>query len=250
MAEKPDRDTLTASVKQVAKQHGAALVGVAPVERFDPMPPLYDAAPKGHHPKDFLPEARSVISIAQPILNPVMDTPGVLATREIEMIPEHVKYPYFETLYNRVGHVVHDCMLEFIGQMVGQHLLAHGYQTMIFPTTGLHPRVDGLSETQIWEGPPSELLVMAISAVVCIIIAHTALYAALREVKAVVSTTLMQLTPVVTIACSAVVYGDRLSPMQMLGGAAVLTGAWLAAMAQARLARKSRDIPGPELAQG
>ncbi|MGD8239036.1 MAG: hypothetical protein PVH68_10820 [Armatimonadota bacterium] len=147
---------LTESVKDIAKQHGAALVGVAPVERFDPMPPLHDAVPKGHHPRDFLPEARCVISIAQPILNPVMDAPAVLANREMEMIPPHVKYPYLETLYNRVGHVVHDYMLEFIAQAVGQHLLGHGYEAMIFPTTGLHPGVDGLSDTEIWEGPPSD----------------------------------------------------------------------------------------------
>ena len=146
-----DMDKLTESVKQVAKLHGAALVGVAPVERFDPVAPLYDSVPKGHHPRDFVPEARSVISVAMPILNPVMDAPAFLVDREMEMIPDNVKYPYMETLYNRVGHVVHDYMLEFIGQMVGQHLLSYGYQAMIFPTTGLHPSVSGLTDKQIWE---------------------------------------------------------------------------------------------------
>jgi epoxyqueuosine reductase QueG len=153
---KRDMDKLTASVKEVAKRQGAALVGVASIERYDPVPPLYDAPPKGHHPRDFLPEARSVISIAQPILGPVMDAPAVLATREMEMIPPQVKYPYLEMLYNRVGHVVHDYMLEFIGQVVGQFLLGQGYQAMIFPTTGLHPRVEGLTDIEIWEGPSRE----------------------------------------------------------------------------------------------
>jgi ferredoxin len=90
------------------------------------------------------------------VLNPALDTPAFLADREMEMIPDHAKYPYLEMFYNRVAHVVHDYMLEFVGQMVGQHLLAHGYQTMIFPTTGLHPRVDNLTDEQTWEGPPSE----------------------------------------------------------------------------------------------
>jgi ferredoxin len=67
------------------------------------------------------------------------------------MIPEHVRYPYYEVLYNRVGHVVHDFMLEFIGQMVGQLLMSHGYATMIFPTTGLHPHVEGMTDVEIWE---------------------------------------------------------------------------------------------------
>ena len=144
-------EKLTESVKQVAKQQGAVLVGVAPVERFDPMPPVNDAVPRGHHPRDFVPEARSVISIAMPILNPVMDAPACLVDKEMEMIPDNAKYPYLEMLYNRVGHAVHDYMLEFIGQIVGQHLLSHGYQAMIFPTTGLHPSVSGLTDKQIWE---------------------------------------------------------------------------------------------------
>jgi epoxyqueuosine reductase len=154
MAAKRDMAKFTTEVKQVAVRQGAMLVGIAPVQRFDPMPPLYDAAPRGHHPRDLLPEARSVISIAQPILNPVMDAPAILADVDMEMIPPHVKYEYLEQLYNRVGHVVHDYMLEFIGQIVGQHLLSHGYQAMIFPTTGLHPHVEGMTDIEIWEGPP------------------------------------------------------------------------------------------------
>ncbi len=151
MSSKQDADKLTESVKEIAKRQGAMLVGIAPVERFDPIPPLYDAVPEGHHPRDFLPEARSVISVAMPILNPVMDAPAFLVDRELEMIPPIVKYPYMEVLYNRVGHVVHDNMLEFIGQIVGQYLLTQGYQAMIFPTTGLHPSVSGLTDVQIWE---------------------------------------------------------------------------------------------------
>jgi epoxyqueuosine reductase QueG len=155
MAQTVDMEELTLQVKEVARRQGAALVGVAPVERFEPQPPVGDQAPRGHHPQDFLPEARAVISVAQPVLNPAMDAPAMLADRELEMIPEHARFPYLEAFYNRVAHVVHDYMLEFVGQIVGQHLLARGYQAMIFPTTGLHPRVDGLSDEETWEGPPS-----------------------------------------------------------------------------------------------
>ncbi|UCH35219.1 MAG: epoxyqueuosine reductase [Armatimonadota bacterium] len=156
MAQASEVIELAAAIKQLAGQHGAALVGIAPVERFDPLPPLHDAAPGGSDPRDFLPEARSVISIAQPILNPVMDAPAVLADRELAMIPPHAKRPYLEALYGRVGHFVHDVMLESIGQVVGQYLLSQGYDAMIFPTTGLHPRVEGLTEQEIWEGPSRE----------------------------------------------------------------------------------------------
>ncbi|MBN1671042.1 MAG: epoxyqueuosine reductase [Kiritimatiellae bacterium] len=145
---------LTQEVKDLAKRHGAALVGVAGVDRFDPMPPLHDAAPPGHHPRDFIPGARSVISIAQPILSGVMDAPAVLAEADLPMIPPHVRRPYFDRIYGRVGHFVQDCMLEFVGQIVGQYLMSRGYQAMIFPTTGVHPSLPGLTDGEIWGGPP------------------------------------------------------------------------------------------------
>ncbi len=152
MTEPSSSEELTCRVKEVTKDHGAALVGVASVDRFEPRPPLGDTPPEGHRPRDFLPGARSVVSIAQPILGPVLDAPAVLAERELPMIPEHAKYPYMELLYNRVGHALHDVMLELIAQVIGQLLLRSGYRTMIFPTTGIHPRVEGMSDKEIWEG--------------------------------------------------------------------------------------------------
>jgi len=47
---------LTEKVKDFVKKKGATLVGVAAIERFS-------RAPKGHRPRDFLPNAKSVISI-------------------------------------------------------------------------------------------------------------------------------------------------------------------------------------------
>lgn len=144
---------LTQAVKEVAKQYGAALVGVASIDRYDPMPPVFDAAPKGQHPRDFVPEARAVVSFAMPILSPVLNAPAALATQEMAMIPDHAKYEYLELCYDRVGHELHDYRLELIGQMIGQFLLPEGYETMVFPTTGMHPHVPGKSDLEIWEGP-------------------------------------------------------------------------------------------------
>lgn len=143
---------LTREVKEVAIRQGAALVGVANVERFDPMPPNYDAAPQGHHPRDFLPETRSVICIAQPILDGVLDAPARLNEQTLAMVPAHIRSAFMDSFYNRVGHALHDVMLEMIAQVVGQHLMARGYQAMIFPTTGLHPGLDGWTEDEIWHG--------------------------------------------------------------------------------------------------
>jgi epoxyqueuosine reductase QueG len=149
-----DRTELTRAVKSVARERGAALVGVAPVERFDPMPPVHDAAPKGQHPRDFVPGARSVVSFAMPILGPVLDAPAVLAESELEAVPKDARRHYFDVVYGRVGHVLHDYHLELIGQMIGQFLLAQGYQTMIFPTTGVHPRIGEKTKAEIWADAP------------------------------------------------------------------------------------------------
>jgi len=88
--------------------------------------------------------------------------------------------------------------------------------------------------SDLWHQPPIGILVMVLTALLSIVLAHGCYYAALREVKAVVSTSILQLTPVITCILSALVYGDRLTPLQIAGGAAVIGGAWLAALAQAR----------------
>ncbi len=152
----PSPEDFTREVKDVARRAGAALVGVANVERFDAMPPLRDAVPSGHHPSDFLPGTRSVISIAMPILDGVLDGPARMNERPMEMIPDHIKPAFMDTVYSRVGHTLHDFMLEFIGQAVGQHLMAGGYQAMIFPTTGVHPQLVGWPEKEIWHGRPGQ----------------------------------------------------------------------------------------------
>jgi ferredoxin len=95
-------------------------------------------------------------------MNPVKDSPAALLDEEVELVPPDVKQAYLETLYHVMGHRVQDYALEFIGQIVGQHLLVEGFDAMIFPTAGIHPRVDrgsgtsseeGLTERQIWNGP-------------------------------------------------------------------------------------------------
>ena len=155
----PDSDKLTQEVKALARQFGAVLVGVASIDRFDPKPPYHDRAPRGFHPRDYVPEARSVISVAQPILPAVINAPAALADEDLEMVPPDIKYPYLEMLYQIPGHRVQDYMLEQIGQVVGQRLMAEGFDSMFFPTPGIHPRPDPplvLTERQIWEGPSKQ----------------------------------------------------------------------------------------------
>ena len=154
-----EMDELTKSVKQSALAAGAVLVGIAPIERFDPMPPYFDEVPPGHGPRDFVPDAQSVISFAMPILGPVMDAAAALMDREVALVPPYAKQQYLDALYGTTGHMFHDRMLETVGQMVGQHLLASGYEAMTFPTTSIGPaKIDGKTNSwfETWEGPNEE----------------------------------------------------------------------------------------------
>jgi epoxyqueuosine reductase QueG len=151
-------EKFTGEVKDLAKHHGAILVGVASIDRFDPQPPYFDSAPPGHHPRNFVPDARSVISIAMPILNPVVDAPAALMDREVGLVPPDAKQGYLEELYGRTGHMPHDRILEFIGQFVGQYLLMEGYDAMFFPTTSIGPVTTASTKTwfETWEGPSAQ----------------------------------------------------------------------------------------------
>ncbi len=62
-------DKLTGQVVENLLDWGADLVGIAPVERFA-------EAPEGHRPTDFLPECKSVISIALHIIQGAADVWG------------------------------------------------------------------------------------------------------------------------------------------------------------------------------
>jgi len=135
-----DSQQLTEAVKDLAKRHGAALVGIASINRFEPKPPYYDRVPKGQDPRDFLPEARSVISFAMPLLNPAVDAPARLNEMKLEMYPKEAQSYWLDSLYNRVAHFPQDVLLLFAGQMIGQYLLGLGYDAMIFPTEGVHFR--------------------------------------------------------------------------------------------------------------
>ena len=67
-----------AELKQLARDHGADLVGAAPVERFA-------AAPAGHHPEDILPGAKTVIVCARRIPNGALDGAATAYHRAMEV---------------------------------------------------------------------------------------------------------------------------------------------------------------------
>lgn len=153
---KIDTDKLTAKIKEFAIEKGAVLVGVASIDRFEPMPPYYDRAPRGQHPKDFLPNAKSVISIAQPILNAAIDATATLRDVDMEMMPPDARSPWLDSFYHQVAHRVQDDMLLMIGQLIGQLLMSYGYDAMIFPTEGVHAKYENMTEEEVMQGPSED----------------------------------------------------------------------------------------------
>ena len=89
-----------------------------------------------------------------PILPAVLDAPAVLAEADLEAIPAGARRHYFDLIYSRLGHSLHDYQLELIGQAVGQLLLMRGFDAMIFPTTGVHPRIGNKTKAEIWADAP------------------------------------------------------------------------------------------------
>lgn len=68
-----------AELKQLALNCGADLVGIAPIDRFA-------AAPAGHHPRDILQSAKTVIVIVRRIPNSTLDGPATAYHRAMEVV--------------------------------------------------------------------------------------------------------------------------------------------------------------------
>jgi len=71
-------ELLTRKLKQylMGISNNVALVGVAPIERFED-------APAGHHPCDFVPKAASVVAIALPIVSGLINWPQYMDKSQI-----------------------------------------------------------------------------------------------------------------------------------------------------------------------
>lgn len=115
---------LTAMLREFAMQQGASLFGVASTDRFD-------GAPVGHHPLDWIPEAKSVISIAIQIPPHIHAFERLLTNSEWfkgelrkEVLQDHL---FAET------RIVINRKLEEIGLLLACKLEDMGYGTINFP---------------------------------------------------------------------------------------------------------------------
>jgi epoxyqueuosine reductase QueG len=120
-------DTLTREVVAWLKDNGASLVGIANVERFD-------GAPKGHHPCDFVPESRSVVTFGLALLHQVLHWEEHLADSEL-IPPEHRKDVLQNYFYRQTGYVLVNNLLNIMALRVANLLESQGHLSLFFPAT-------------------------------------------------------------------------------------------------------------------
>jgi epoxyqueuosine reductase len=121
------KDNLKKSLKSFAKDLGASLFGVASLDRFE-------GAPGGHHPGDWLPTARSVISFGIQIPTRIIgyehllrNSPWIQGELRKEVLQDH----YYGTL----GYTVINRNLEEIGLRLTLKLEDMGYGSTYFAST-------------------------------------------------------------------------------------------------------------------
>jgi drug/metabolite transporter (DMT)-like permease len=95
--------------------------------------------------------------------------------------------------------------------------------TLLFPLTLLFGKI----ETPLHAGAQANL-VLIISAVTCITLAHVLYYVAIREIGVALAQSLQLLCPVGAMGLSAWIYGERLTHAQLWSAAILLLGAYLA----------------------
>src|SRR6185437_1283009 len=71
-------------------------------------------------------------------------------------------------------------------------------------------------------------LILIVSAVTCITLAHVLYYVAIREIGVALAQTLQLLCPALALGLSAWIYGERLTQAQLWSAAILLVGAFLA----------------------
>lgn len=119
--------TLTEELETLARNEGARLFGVAPVERFQ-------GAPPGHHPLDFLAEAQRVVVIGIPIPKRVINYHTLLENSTV--ITGDFRQEYLQKYFYQVaGYDIINQRLEQIALSLTLFLEDKGIPTIYFPPT-------------------------------------------------------------------------------------------------------------------
>lgn len=120
-------ETLTKEVVTWLKGNGASLVGISSMERFD-------GAPKGHHPRDFLKEARAVVTFGVALLQRALRWEEHLRDSKL-VLPEHRKNLLQNYFYWQTGYVMVNDLLDRLALGLSNLLEGQGYLSLFFPAT-------------------------------------------------------------------------------------------------------------------
>ena len=114
-----------------AKSNGASVVGFAGVQRFD-------KAPKGHRPNDFMPEAKTVMSMGVALPSRLVDWEGLMAKSDI--IPnDEVRWEVESNhWYGRICYEAMNICLEQLGLLLANYLEERGFMSLPTPATFAH----------------------------------------------------------------------------------------------------------------
>jgi epoxyqueuosine reductase len=113
---------LTDDIKQKAKDLGVDLIGVAPVERFQLAPTLFQ-------PQYYMKDAKNVIAMAIRILEGICDVHGSYDEEGKTIGP----YTWF-------GYPIINWSFSWIALQIGKKLEDNGYRALPFPPAGFHYR--------------------------------------------------------------------------------------------------------------
>jgi epoxyqueuosine reductase len=109
------------------KDNGASLVGIANVARFDNVP-------RGHHPCDFLPGARSVVTFGVALLHQALYWEGHLVNSEL-VPPENRQDVLQDYFYRQTGYAMVNNLLDMLALRLSNLLESRGYLSLFFPAT-------------------------------------------------------------------------------------------------------------------
>lgn len=117
---------LTSEIKAIAREQGAHLVGIASVERFA-------EAPKGHHPTDLVPGAKSVVVIAHRFFQSILESDGF--GTESDLVPEEERWEVQQTIFNFMYNTA-NMRLQMIASQIAAFLEDQGYASLPLPAGG------------------------------------------------------------------------------------------------------------------
>jgi epoxyqueuosine reductase QueG len=120
----PPNSALKQELVEFALHEGAALFGVASPDRFE-------GAPRGHHPRDFVPQVRSVISVAMKIPELLWDWEDML--KGAEFIPDEVHQDVEQGyLYGEMGYGIINRYLEDLAFRLTTFLELRSHRSFYF----------------------------------------------------------------------------------------------------------------------